>query len=194
VEVMVAVAVFGIFSTVLLTSWTGMQTDAMNTTSYSIRQNEQMRVMDYIKRDIRRATEVTILDSSRVAVTGVNTYGSILQLKLPDYYSDTRVEDDAKGTSVANTPTYISKKVVYGTPITVEYSSSNGAVIRSGEGTPRTISDATGNFTVSFCKDSAGFISTRLIFDQRMRSASSRKLRRQVDFLADTRTQYFKTK
>ena len=186
-----ALAVFGIFSTVLLTSWTGLQTDAMNTTSYSIRQNEQMRVMDYIKRDIRRASAISILNSG-VTVTGANNYGTVLQLTLPGYYSDTRSEDDAHGTRVANSPTYTAKVVAYGTPLTVQYYSFNGALLRSEGGVLRTLAPATGNFAASFCVDTTGLLRTQLVFDQRMRIGTTRTLRRQVDFLSDRHTQYVK--
>ena len=184
-------AVFGVFSSVLVTSWTALQTQAMNTTSYSIRQNEQMRVMDYLKRDIRRASAIEIRNNG-VAVIGANNYGSLLQLTLPRYYSDTREEDDSHGTRVANSPTFASGIVGYGSAVTVQYYALNGAIIRTEAGTARTVAESAGNNTVSFCVDSTGLIRTQLIYDQRLRSGTSRTLRRQVNFLADNHARYVK--
>ena len=188
---MIALAVFGVFGTVLLTSWTGLQTDAMNTTAYSLRQNDQMRVSDYLKRDIRRATTIAIYNGATL-VTGANNYGSTLQLTLPNYYTDTRKEDDSHGTRVANFPSYASKKITYGTAVTVKYYVLNGAVIRSEGSAVRTIADAAGGFTLSFCTDTTGLIRSQINFSQRMRSGTNRNLIRQVSFLAKNHIQFTK--
>lgn len=181
-------AVFGLFAAALLASWVALQTSAMNTTSYAQRQNDEMRVFDYLKRDIRRASSIGIYNGATL-VTGT-AFGTKLKLTVPDYYSDSREDDNTGGTSTANTPTLSGTTVSYGTALTVEYyTSSSGAVIRSESGIERTIADAAGNFAISFSRETSGKIRSRVLFDQRLRSANNRTIRRQVDVLAGQRTQ-----
>ena len=189
---MTALVVFSLFSSVLVTSWTALQTDAMNTTSFAVRQNDQMRAMDYLKRDIRRASTVAIYNGATL-ITTAGTYGSTLQLTIPGYYSDTRLEDDSHGTRVANSPTYTSGKLGYGTAMTVRYYTLNGAVMRSeasASSTTRIIADATGNFIISFATDTSNFLHSKIDFDQRMRSGSNRSLRRQLSFTSNNHSQF----
>ena len=187
VEILIAAGVFSIFSAALLLSWTALQTSAMNTTSYAQRQNDEMRVFDYLKRDIRRATTVEIYEGATL-IAGSSS-GSKLKLTIPDYYADSREEDNAGGANTPNTPTLSGTTVSYGAALTVEYTVSNGAVVRTEGGVSRTIADASGNFTVSFTKEASGGIRSRVLFDQRMRSASNRTLRRQIDVLCGQRAQ-----
>jgi len=188
VEVLVAAAVFGIFAAALLASWVALGTTAMNTTSYAQRQNDQMRVADYLKRDIRSAATVDVYDSTGALVSGT-TFGSELRLTVPHYYSDSREEDNAIGTNTPNTPSLSGTAVTYGSTLTIRYYTSNGAVIRNESGIERTIADAAGGFTVSFSKLASGDIQSRLIFNQRMRSGGNRNLQRQVDLVTNQRTQ-----
>jgi prepilin-type N-terminal cleavage/methylation domain-containing protein len=188
VEILVAMAVFGIFAAALLTTWTALQSSAVNTTAYAQRQNDQARIFDYIKRDVRRASNVEIYNGATL-ITATGTFGTELRLTIPDYYSDTREEDNAVGTRTPNTPTLASGKVTYGSTVTVRYYVTNGAVVRNEGGTPRTIADAAGSFTLSFCREASGEFRSRVYFDQRMRSGTNRRLRRQVDVLCTQRSQ-----
>ena len=112
VEMLVAMTVFGLFCAALLTSWVGLQTTAMNTTSYARRQSDQMRVIDYVKRDVRRASAVDIYNAGAL-VTGT-AFGSELRLTIPDYYTDAREEDNTVGASTPATPSLSGTKVTHG--------------------------------------------------------------------------------
>lgn len=186
-EILVAMLVFSAFAAALLTTWIALQTSAMNMTSYSQRQSDQMRVMDYLKRDIRRASNVEIYNGATL-VTGT-AFGNELRLTIPDYYTDSREEDNAIGSRIPGTPSVTNGIVSYGTPLIVRYYVSSGAVIRNEGGATRTIGDSVGAFTLSFCKETSGEIRSRVLFDQRLRSGKVRTLRRQVDVLCGQRSQ-----
>jgi hypothetical protein len=122
-------------------------------------------------------------------VVSGTTFGSELRLTIPDYYSDSREDDNAIGTNTGNTPSLSGTSVTYGATLDVRYYTSNGAIIRSEAGTARTIADAAGNFTVSFSKETSGEIRSRISFSQRMRSGGNRTLQRQIDILCGQRAQ-----
>jgi type II secretory pathway pseudopilin PulG len=180
VEMLVAVGAFGLFMTALTTTWRALTTTALNTTAYAQRQNDQMRVIDYVKRDLRRATTVEIYNGATL-VTGTTTFGTELRLTIPDYYADSREEDNAIGTKTLNPPAVAAGAVSYGTALTVRYYALNGAIIRNEAGTLRTVASAVGAFAPSFKRETSGAIRSRILYDQPMRGNTSRKLRRQVD-------------
>ncbi|MEQ1862918.1 MAG: prepilin-type N-terminal cleavage/methylation domain-containing protein [Chthoniobacteraceae bacterium] len=180
IEMLVAAVVFGVFMAALLRIWNTLGATAMNTTAYAQRQNDQMRVFDYLKRDIRRATNVEIYNGATL-VTGTTTFGSELRLTIPDYYSDSREEDNAIGTKVPNTPAVVSGDVAYGATLTVRYYALNGAGIRDEAGTARTVASAAGAFVLSFKRETSGAIRSRVFFDQPMRGRASQTLRRTVE-------------
>ena len=187
VEILVAMAVFGLFTGALMTTWSALETTAANTAAYAQRQNDQLRVIDYLRRDIRRASGLEIYDGATL-VTGT-AFGTELRLTLPDYYDDAREDDNAIGTKTAITPTLTSGVVTYGTPMVVRYYITNGAVIRDEDGTPRTLGDSAGAFVLSFSREASGLVRCRVVFDQRMRSGVNRTLRRQIDTLCNQRSQ-----
>ena len=189
VEILVAMAVFGLFMGGLLTTWNSLGTTALNTTAYARRQNDQMRVLDYLKRDIRRSTKVELYDGATL-VTATATFAPELRLTIPDYYSDSRDEDNAIGTKMANTPVMASGTVAYGTALTVRYFAQNGSIVRNEAGSSRTVADAAGAFVPSFMRETSGAIRCRVLFDQPMRSGNGRKLRRQVDTLFVPRSEF----
>ena len=186
VEILIATGVFGLFSVALMATWTALQTSAMNTTAYAQRQNDQMRIFDYLKRDIRRASNVDVYNGATL-VTGT-AFGTELRLTIPDYYSDSREEDNAVGTKTPITPTLSGTTVTYGAAMTVRYYLLNGAVVRNEAGTIRTIADAAGGFTVSFSKEVTNQIRSRVLYNQRMRSGTIRNLNRSTDVLCGQRT------
>ena len=177
------------FTAALLTTWTALATSAVNATAYAQRQNDQMRAVDYLKRDIRRATTLAIYNGGTV-VTGA-AFGDELRLTIPDYYADSREDDVASGRSTANVPTLTGGSVTYGTAMTVRYYVSNGAVVRDESGATRAVTDAAGAFTVSFSADGSGLIRCRVIINEMMRNSGNRPLRRQVDVLCGQRAQLF---
>lgn len=189
VELLVGLGVFGVLMTALLRFWISLTYTGLNTTSYATRQNDQMRVLDYLKRDIRRASAVEIYNGAAL-VTDTITFGNELRLTIPDYYSDSREEDNAIGTKVTNVPDDSSGKVAYGTDLTVSYSVSGGAAVRTEAGAPRTLGSAAGAFALSFKNETSGAIRCRVLFDQPMGGSSTRKLRRQVDTLCVPRFEF----
>ena len=180
VELLIGLAVLGLFMTGLLATWLVLTSSGLNATAYAARQNDQMRVFDYLKRDIRRATVIEIYNGGAL-VTDTTTFGNELRLTIPDYYSDTREEDDVFGPRMKVTPTVTAGTVSYGTNLIVRYYAAGGAVIRDESGTQRTVAGAAGAFVPSFKNETTGAIRCRLIFDQAMRGGSARTLHRQVE-------------
>jgi hypothetical protein len=88
-------------------------------------------------------------------------------------------------------PTLAGGSVTYGTPMTIRYYVSNGAVLRDESGTNRAVTDAAGAFTLAFSADASGLIRCRVLFNEMMRSGGNRTLRRQVDVLCGQRAQLF---
>ena len=189
VELIIGMAVAGTFMALLMRIWMSLTFTGMNTTAYAARQNDQMRVLDYLKRDIRRATAVEIYNGATL-VTGTSIFGNELRLTIPDYYSDTREEDNAIGPKATNTPAITAGSVSYGTALTVRYFTSGGAVIRDESGTARTVASAVGAFVLSFERETSSAIRSRVIFDQAMRGGTARTLRRQVDILCVSRSEF----
>lgn len=189
-ELLVAVGVLGLFTAALLTTWSSVGYSALNTTTYTRRQNDQMRILDYLKRDIRRATKVELYNGP-IIVTGANIPASELKLTIPDYYVDSREDDDSRGG--ANTPivpTITANVVSYGSPLTVQYLALGGAGIRKEQGVSRTVADAAGTFSLSFKRETSGAIRCTIIFDQPMRTAgNTRMLHRKVETLCLPRTE-----
>ena len=185
-ELLVGMGVFGVFSAALLVAWSALQANAVNAAAYAQRQNDQMRVMDYLKRDIRRALTVEIYDGG-TQVTGTNA-GTELRVTVPDYYADARQEDDAIGSSTPNAPTLAGTTVSYSATLTVRYYVSGGAIIREEAGATRTLGDAAGAFVLSFRRETSGDFLCRVSYNQPMRGSGSRILRRQVDLLCRQRT------
>lgn len=182
VEILVTTGVFGLFAVGLFAVWSGLGFTALNTNTFAQRQNDQMRVLDYLKRDIRRATTVQLYNGA-VLVTDTTTFASELRLTIPDYYADSREDDNAIGTKLPNTPVSTGGMVNYGTPLTIRYYALNGAGIRNEAGILRTVANAAGAFAFSFKRETSGAILSRVFFDQPMRGGSNRTLRRQVDTL-----------
>jgi type II secretory pathway pseudopilin PulG len=189
-ELLVAVGVFGLFGAALLTTWSSVGFSALNTTTYTRRQNDQMRILDYLKRDIRRATKVELYNGP-IIVTGTNIPASELKLTIPDYYSDSREDDDAVGgANTAIAPAISGDVVSYGTPLTVRYFALAGAGIRKEQGIARTVADASGAFSLSFKRETSGAIRCGITFDQLMRTTgNNRVLHRQVETLYLPRTE-----
>jgi len=187
-EILIAMGITAVFGTALLGMWSALGGSFMNQSAYALRQSDQMRVFDYLKRDIRRASSIVIRDAAGLAVAG-NAFGVQIDLTIPDYYSDAREEDNVFGSKVINTPSLSGTSPSYGGTLTVKYYVSNGAVIREESGTARTVADADGVFTVSFSNDVSGMIRCRVTFNDPLRSATGKVLRRTVDILCLQRTQ-----
>lgn len=188
VEILVAMAVGGLFLSGLLAMWNVLGSTALNTTASAQRQNDQIRVLDYLKRDVRRATTVALYNGS-IVVTDTTTFASELLLTIPDYYADSREDDHAIGTRDAVAPAVTAGVVAYGTPLTVRYYALGGAVVRNEAGISRTVAAAAGAFVLSFKQETTGAVRCRVVFDQPLRSGSARKLHRMVDTLCLPRSE-----
>lgn len=185
---MVAIAVFTLFAGAAIRTWTTLETSALTVKVYAQRQNDQMRALDYVKRDIRRASNIDIYQGATL-VTTVGTVGNELRVTLPIYYTDSRLEDDAMGASVANVPTLAGANVNYGATMIVRYYVLNGAVIRNEAGTAVTIGDAPGAFSLGFAKQASGEILSSVTFNQPVSCWNNRLLTRSVSILSGQRTQ-----
>ena len=184
VEILVGMGVFSLLMAGVVSVWVTLQSTALNVTSYAERQNDQMRVLDYLKRDIRRASNVEIYNGGTL-VTGTAS-GSELRLTIPDYYDDAREEDDALGSKTPITPVLTSGAVTYGPATTVRYYGWNGSVVRNEAGVGRTIGSASGVFGLSFQKETTGEVRSRLTYAQALRGGG-RTLGRQVEILCGQR-------
>jgi len=88
---------------------------------YSYQSNAQLRAMDFIARDLRRALTVTI-----------PTGGASINLTLPDYYSAYDSDGNPNGNPV--TPAIVNGVPVYASsakPVSVSYAVSGGRLIRT---------------------------------------------------------------
>src|SRR4051794_4227986 len=180
-----ATGIFGIFAAAAMTTWTTLQLSALNTSAYARRQSDQMRVLDYLKRDIRRASLVQVYNGATL-VTGTAT-GSELRVTLPDYYTDTREDDNAKGGSASNPPTLTAGAITYGTSFVVSYYAQNGGIVRKEGATERVIADEVGGFALTFNTEASGQIRSRVTYNQRLVSWRNKFLARQVEILVPQR-------
>ena len=180
--------VLGLFMGGVLVIWNSLTTTALNTTAYAGRQNDVLRTLDYLKRDILRATRVEIYNGASL-VTDSTTFGTELRLTIPDYYSDSREDDNTMGTNTPNAPSVAAGSVAYGTALTVRYYALNGAGVRNEAGTARTVASAAGALVLSFKRETSGAIRSRVVFAQPMLGGASQTLQRQVDTLCIARSE-----
>ena len=88
---------------------------------YSYQSNEELRAVDFIVRDLRRALTATISAS-----------GNSLSLTMPDYYSSYDSQGNPNGSLV--TPTIVQGAPVYGDPtkpLLISYAVSGSKLIRT---------------------------------------------------------------
>ncbi len=182
VEIVVAMGLFTTFSALLITTWMAVTKLAINATSYAFTQNDQMRLVDYLKRDVRRATTIEIYNGA-TKVTGTTTFGSELRLTFSDYYTDSRQEDNAFGTSTPSLPTIGGTSISYGIPLTVRFYVLGGAAIRDEAGISRTIGATVGAFATSFKHENDGAVRCRVTYARPMWASTSQTLQRQIEFL-----------
>ena len=161
-------------------AWISLASTGVNTTAYAARQNDQMRVLDYLKRDIRRSSAAAVYDAGRI-ITTPGSPGTELRLTIPDYYADSREEDNSLGPNAAHAPSLTGDIVNYGAPLTVRYSTAGGAVIRTESGAGRVVANDAGAFALSFSKEAKGTVRSRITYEQPMQGPSARALRRNVE-------------
>ncbi len=120
-ELLISLGITGVMFMVIVTAWVGSVRSLAIADDYSDQSNQELRAMDYIIRDLRRATTVTIPSG-----------GNSLILTIPDYYS----AYDSQGNPTSNpvTPTIVAGAPVYGSaaaPLAVSYAVSSNRLIRT---------------------------------------------------------------
>jgi hypothetical protein len=130
-ELLVAATVATVLSAALITGAVVIQKNFIASSRYARNVAQQIRLLDFVSLDLRRALTVTN-DSSGLTVT------------IPDFY-------DASGKP--RTPLVTSGKVSYGnsaSPKVVRYYKQGSSVIRSFNGTPETIASDVEDFQLAF--------------------------------------------
>ena len=120
VEMMASVGCGTIILAVILAAGVTLQKSYAATEAYATAESDQLRVLDYIAMDCRRATAASV---STVTVSGNSE--TALVLTLPAYYSTTGT------TAVANAPTVNGTTLSYGAgSVTIKYYQSNNNFVR----------------------------------------------------------------
>ena len=120
VELMVAATIYmGVFGA-LLSGVVALQRSMSANSDYSVARGDQMRIADYVGRDLRRALAAPTVGGSAVA----------LSLTVPDYYNRSGTADNTRD-DVTNTPTRTDDSSSYGTaPVTVRYLRRGQSIVR----------------------------------------------------------------
>ena len=145
VEVMVSACVAGVILGGLVLGTVALQTVVSAADEYTRASADQLRVLDYVARDVRRATTVT-----------TSADGKTLTVTLPDYV-DMTVNTSGNPPGLQRIPLITpgsQTPVQYGvgpsyTPITVSYFMTGQSVIRQTGGTQSVISNDPENFQFS---------------------------------------------
>jgi Tfp pilus assembly protein PilW len=168
VELLISLGVSGVMFAAIMSAGTGSMRSLAVADDYSYQSNEELRAMDYIARDLRRALTVTI-----------PTGGQSLSLTLPDYYSSYDAQGNPNGVPV--TPTIVNGAPVYGnaaTPISVSYTVTNGQLIRTqtiqstGAVNSLVVCSKVNDFALAFVSQSTT-VTYSITFDPRYQTVSS---------------------
>lgn len=134
VELMVAVAVYSMLFGALAAGVIALQRSFSATEKYSKSVSDQSRILDYVARDVRRASAVTITQSS-----------TRLDLTLPDQYAN------AAPSRTFRTPSVSMTAVTYGTtPGTISYYTNGANCIREESGVAAVIASDVADFQLTF--------------------------------------------
>jgi len=139
-EMMVAMAASGVVLGTTLTSSTSLQKSFKAIDSYFATHMQQIRIVDYLSRDVKRGLAVTTsVDLQTVTVTVPNY---IIQAGDPEAIANPATIGTARTPVVVNTPS--GPQVNYGaTTSTVVYSISGASVLRTENGVVTTIASST---------------------------------------------------
>lgn len=154
VEVLIAMSIFSIMTAALFALSSSLQRTFRACTTQLHAQGEQLRILDYIALDLRRAIDVEA-EPSRLVV------------KIPDYY-------DASGRP--NDPVIRNGRIEYGapTPVTVSYYKQGPAVFREIGGKREQIGSDVETFDLSIA-DLGHAVNVSLSFLPRFQFSSSPK-------------------
>ncbi len=118
-EMLISVGISGVMFVIIISAWVGSAKSLAISDDYSYESNGELYAMDYIVRDLRRATTVTIPSA-----------GNSLTVTMPDCYST--YDSQGNPTSAPVTPTIVNGAPKYGTlPLTVSYSINGNRLLRT---------------------------------------------------------------
>ncbi len=167
-ELIIAIGIAGVMFAVMVGASTGSLRSLAVADDYSYQSNEQLRAVDHLVRDLRRALVVTI-----------SSDGSSISMNVPDYYS----AYDTQGNPTSNpvTPTIVNGSPVYGNaakPLIISYAVTGGRLVRTqtiqatGAVSRMVICSRVNNFALSFVALSTT-VTFKIVFDPTYQSASS---------------------
>lgn len=134
VELMVAMAVYSMLFAALAGGAIALQRSFSATEKYSKSVSDQSRILDYVARDVRRASAVAITQSSKR-----------LDLTVPDQYAN------AAPSRTFRTPSVSMTAVTYGTtPGTISYYITGSNCIREEGGVAKVIATDVADFQLTF--------------------------------------------
>lgn len=154
-EMMVAVGVYSMLFGALAAGAIALQRSFSATEKYSKAVSDQSRILDYVARDVRRASAVAITAGSRR-----------LNLTLPDQYAN------AAPSRSFRTPSVSMTAVTYGTtPGTISYYINGANCIRVESGVATVIAADVADFQLTFddSDPSGKVVATTLTFAPRYR-------------------------
>jgi prepilin-type N-terminal cleavage/methylation domain-containing protein len=139
-EMMIALAVSAVVLGVTLTSSTSLQKSFSAIDSYFATHMQQIRIVDYLSRDVKRGLAVTTsLDLQTVTITIPNY---IIQAGDPEAIANPALAGTPRTPTVVNTPS--GPQVNYGaTTSTIVYSINGLSILRSENGVVTTIASST---------------------------------------------------
>lgn len=131
-ELLVATSISTMLSAGLITAVISLQKSFLASRHHIISQSEQMRLLDSMGLDLRRALSVA------------NT-STDLTITIPDYYKT------LAGEEVARDPQIQGSKIAYGpTPKTIRYYKSGSVIYRSEAGVPKAVANHVSDFQMTF--------------------------------------------
>lgn len=119
VELLVASSIMAIIFATLMVSLVMIQRTFLAASHHAINQAAQLRMLDYMALDLRRALSVVVVDE-----------GKRTDILIPDFYTSA----DPQNRTIRN-PTWINNRIEYGpTNVTVSYYEEAGTVFREANG------------------------------------------------------------
>lgn len=163
IEVMVAAAVYSMLFAALAGGAVALQRAFGATGQYSKSLSDQLRILDYVARDVRLASSVAITQNSMK-----------LTLTRPDQYAN------AAPSRTFRTPAVSMTAVTYGsTPVSISYYISGSNCIREENGSIKVIATDVADFQLTFDNSdpSGKVVATTITFSpkyQRSETATAR--------------------
>jgi len=168
IELLISIGISAAMFAAVISAGTASLRSLKTADDYSYQSNEELRAIDYIARDLRRALTVTI-----------PTGGQSLSLTVPDYYSSYDSQGNPNGAPV--TPTISNGAASYGnsaTPLLISYTVSNGQLIRmqtiqsTGAVTSLVVCSNVNDFALAFVSQTTTVTYT-ITFDPKYQTVSS---------------------